>query len=232
MRKSARDLEVTYSSSKKNIVIPRRKAGQSMRLDTAPVVITARTLERYYCMPLKEAASRLGICVTSMKTACRKFGIRRWPFRRFHLMNIDQQLEVEARMHRRISNTRSPQCSAFATKSFRNPSSSQTSYSKTEPHLHDAKNCNFHQYKFQQNDQSPYKTSFDNDNFSWTFGLCIANGRTESFNECLEIKKEPEISLLARWSDGYSAWMKDEPQGDSGDDLSFLVGGIDVCSVN
>ena len=59
LRKSARDMQTTYSKSNNNIIIPRRKAGESMRSDSSPVVITAKTLENFYCMPLKEAASRL-----------------------------------------------------------------------------------------------------------------------------------------------------------------------------
>ena len=35
-------------------------------------------------MPLHDAATKLGLCATAIKKACRRFGILRWPFRDRH----------------------------------------------------------------------------------------------------------------------------------------------------
>ncbi|EKX48862.1 hypothetical protein GUITHDRAFT_105486 [Guillardia theta CCMP2712] len=64
--------------------------------------------------------------------------------------------------------------------------------------------------------------------------------RGENVNDCKisilnqwsKISKEPELFMLACRPMGDYGWMKNDPPEDSGDDLAFLVGGIDVCNVN
>jgi len=63
-------------------VFPRRKLGEKARCTDQPVLLTLDSLTPYFHLPLKEAADRLGLCPTAVKTACRKFGLDRWPFRR------------------------------------------------------------------------------------------------------------------------------------------------------
>jgi hypothetical protein len=58
-------------------VIPRRKPGQAN--DARPVYITLDVLERCANMSLVKASIMLGISPTSMKKACRRLGITRWP---------------------------------------------------------------------------------------------------------------------------------------------------------
>ncbi len=76
--------------------------------EQSPVVITLADLEAYFSLPLQVAAQQLGVCTTSLKwyvlisldlsyeglsmftsyfsfSACRKFGIRKWPFRKVRL---------------------------------------------------------------------------------------------------------------------------------------------------
>jgi hypothetical protein len=38
-------------------------------------------LQRFFDLPQREAAKLLGMSETSLKYTCRKFGIRRWPWR-------------------------------------------------------------------------------------------------------------------------------------------------------
>ena len=63
-------------------VFPRRKLGQLSRGTDQPVLLTIDSLSPYFHLPLKEAAEILGLCPTAIKSACRKFGLDRWPFRR------------------------------------------------------------------------------------------------------------------------------------------------------
>lgn len=45
-------------------------------------VITRNALREVYDLPINEAASQLGIGVTVLKKYCRKFDIKRWPYRK------------------------------------------------------------------------------------------------------------------------------------------------------
>ena len=47
-----------------------------------PVELTVQRLEELFCLPLNEAAKHLGVCETSLKSACRKIGITKWPYRK------------------------------------------------------------------------------------------------------------------------------------------------------
>jgi hypothetical protein len=53
-------------------VFPRRRVGQKPALERkAPVVLSQPIIAQYFGMPLAEAAARLGICSTALKSACR-----------------------------------------------------------------------------------------------------------------------------------------------------------------
>jgi len=68
--------------SPSSTIFPRRKAGEDVRTNATPIHITREVLTSFFGQPLKVAAKELGICITAMKTVCRKFGIERWPYRR------------------------------------------------------------------------------------------------------------------------------------------------------
>ncbi len=44
-------------------------------------MVDKTTLERLFHMPLRDAASALGVCPTAIKCACRKLGLSKWPYR-------------------------------------------------------------------------------------------------------------------------------------------------------
>lgn len=69
------------SQNSMNTIFPRRKAGQHARLNSKPVVLNETTLRKLFALPLHEAATTLGISATAMKSACRKLGIKKWPYR-------------------------------------------------------------------------------------------------------------------------------------------------------
>lgn len=58
--------------------------------------LTYEELQAKFGMGLKEAAAALGICATTLKRACRRHGIRRWPRRQIAKINraLNQQLQV------------------------------------------------------------------------------------------------------------------------------------------
>ena len=64
-----------------NTIFPRRKAGERTRVNSKPVVLNDTVLRQLFTVPLHEAAVRLGISATAMKSACRKLGIKKWPYR-------------------------------------------------------------------------------------------------------------------------------------------------------
>jgi hypothetical protein len=60
------------------------------------VRLTLADLQSQFGVGLKEAAARLGICPTTLKRACRRHGIQRWPRRQ--LQKVNRALdELEAR---------------------------------------------------------------------------------------------------------------------------------------
>ena len=46
-----------------------------------PVILTRELLESYFNCSLASVSKELGICPTSIKKACRKLGIAKWPFK-------------------------------------------------------------------------------------------------------------------------------------------------------
>jgi hypothetical protein len=60
---------------------PRKKKGEDRRSSDKPVRLTRENVVDLFTMSLKDAAASVGMCPTSLKKACRKLGVLRWPFR-------------------------------------------------------------------------------------------------------------------------------------------------------
>lgn len=43
--------------------------------------VTLRDLERYFEFPIEEVSKMMGVSTTIIKRLCRKYGIKRWPYR-------------------------------------------------------------------------------------------------------------------------------------------------------
>ncbi|EKX42822.1 hypothetical protein GUITHDRAFT_111192 [Guillardia theta CCMP2712] len=69
------------SFSERVIVAPRSRPDG---IDGPPIEVSIdlQVLEPLYCMRQEEAAERLGVCLTSLKSACRKLGVMRWPYKK------------------------------------------------------------------------------------------------------------------------------------------------------
>ena len=64
-------------------LFPRRKLGGSPpSKHRAPVKLDYQTLEGLFDMPQTDAARELGLALTTLKHACRRLGVRRWPYSR------------------------------------------------------------------------------------------------------------------------------------------------------
>jgi hypothetical protein len=59
----------------------RRKKGEDHRVCEDPIMLTMQDVTGAFHLPLKDAAASFGMCPTSLKQACRKLGVRRWPYR-------------------------------------------------------------------------------------------------------------------------------------------------------
>lgn len=44
-------------------------------------------LETHFDLPINEASEELGVSTTIVKRLCRKFGIKRWPYRQINAIN-------------------------------------------------------------------------------------------------------------------------------------------------
>jgi hypothetical protein len=73
---------------------PRKKRGRAYATHEA-VILDRKTLEKFYHLPLKEAATEFGICPTAIKTACRKLGLPKWPYR---TIKKQRQAHLQARL--------------------------------------------------------------------------------------------------------------------------------------
>jgi hypothetical protein len=60
-------------------VFPRKKKTEEYRAKDQ-MIISLKNLEPLFNVPLKEAATKLGISTTALKSVCRKFGLKRWPY--------------------------------------------------------------------------------------------------------------------------------------------------------
>mmetsp|Transcript_41779 Transcript_41779/g.111949 ORF Transcript_41779/g.111949 Transcript_41779/m.111949 type:complete len:166 (-) Transcript_41779:36-533(-) len=63
-------------------IYPRRKASVpflSNHKKQCPIILTKQSLSNLFCLSLNEACSVLGISPTTLKCACRKVGIKKWP---------------------------------------------------------------------------------------------------------------------------------------------------------
>ena len=74
-----------------NTIFPRRKQGQHTRTNSQPVVLNEATLSQLFTLPLHKAAMKLGISATAMKSACRKLGIKKWPYRSLNVTTTKSQ---------------------------------------------------------------------------------------------------------------------------------------------
>jgi len=63
-------------------IVPRTKDVNGIVHQPLPVELTIERLEEHFSLPLNEAAKQLGVCETSLKSACRKIGITKWPYRK------------------------------------------------------------------------------------------------------------------------------------------------------
>ncbi|EKX42459.1 hypothetical protein GUITHDRAFT_111432 [Guillardia theta CCMP2712] len=91
------------ASASMAMVCPRKRKDCTERWDE-PVLLTRELLESYFDWPLAAVSKDLGICQTSIKKACRKLGIAKWPFK--------SPNPGPKRKHTRVS------CNAQATCSF------------------------------------------------------------------------------------------------------------------
>mmetsp|Transcript_20230 Transcript_20230/g.46013 ORF Transcript_20230/g.46013 Transcript_20230/m.46013 type:complete len:177 (-) Transcript_20230:129-659(-) len=65
-----------------------------------PVDLDLPTIEGMFHMRQEDAAASLGISLSSLKSACRRLGVRRWPYSRLHGTNMEQE---EAEQEREVT---------------------------------------------------------------------------------------------------------------------------------
>uniref|UniRef100_A0A7S0E9H0 RWP-RK domain-containing protein n=1 Tax=Hanusia phi TaxID=3032 RepID=A0A7S0E9H0_9CRYP len=64
-------------------IIPRPRCKPGKENSSAPISIDVALIQSLFHMRQSNAAEYLGISVTSLKTACRRMGINKWPYNRW-----------------------------------------------------------------------------------------------------------------------------------------------------
>eukprot|EP00960_Hanusia_phi_P019382 572139-Hanusia_phi.AAC.3 len=73
-----------------SVIYPRQKKEKdSCFISHGPLFLDLDIIEKYFHVPQCEAAKRLGISLTCLKSACRKIGVRRWPYTRKYYSKHD-----------------------------------------------------------------------------------------------------------------------------------------------
>ena len=121
---------VPHSSCKETITRTQRRASvkdQSVQqvscVGQMPPMkdLSLETLSSCFGMTAKEAAVKLGLCVTSLKKIMRKHGISRWPFRKLKSLNdaLSQQVGEDKALE---ATAASALCTLSASTPLSNPS--------------------------------------------------------------------------------------------------------------
>jgi len=96
-RSNADKVRNPSAPSKQAPPAPKKKKSRS-----APEsMLTKAELSRYFDLPRKEAAKRLGVCVTLLKRRCRELGIHCWPFRKMRCLD-DRIRHLENRKEQQV----------------------------------------------------------------------------------------------------------------------------------
>eukprot|EP00960_Hanusia_phi_P051175 760644-Hanusia_phi.AAC.2 len=74
-------------------VIVRGRARSGRPAATKRVDLTLTTLDTFFDYRQQDAARLLGISLTSLKSACRQLGLKRWPYSRFKIDETDSLLD-------------------------------------------------------------------------------------------------------------------------------------------
>ena len=78
------------SSSSHRVIFPRRKSGESQH-SAGPVRVTRQMLESLTHLSLPNACTKLGLCATTFKKACRREGIMQWPYKRGCALALEEE---------------------------------------------------------------------------------------------------------------------------------------------
>ena len=84
--------QVSSVSPLKLVVYPRRDNREPVGPDkkTKPIELSIQILEPYFGTTLENAAKKIGISTTTLKSFCRKLGIQRWPYRQDYTTRLSR----------------------------------------------------------------------------------------------------------------------------------------------
>jgi hypothetical protein len=95
---------MSFGDAPMRVIFPRRKHTDDTDAVTVrrPVRVTREILNGMVHLPISKAASRVGLCPTTFKKACRAVGIHVWPYRRGRQHQEANKIRAKTLMRERV----------------------------------------------------------------------------------------------------------------------------------
>jgi hypothetical protein len=214
-------------------VFMRKKQGENRRSSDEPVLFTIESLRPLFTLPIKEAAARMNLCPTALKSVCRKLGINRWPFKQHR---NSTKSPMDRTPSKRTPSERTPSIeTVFEHEEACTPppphraESSETVYTDASPAIECLESSrSLSPTDFQAVLFFPESSNVQEDEVMLDIAEALEPAPVTATSGC-----EPDHDRIARLHERifpglYSSLREDLEQPAGGDELAFVLAGIEA----
>lgn len=209
-------------------VFMRKKQGENRRSSDEPVLFTIDSLRPLFTLPIKEAAARMNLCPTALKSVCRKLGINRWPFKQ-HRNSTKSPVERTPSERTRSIETVFEDEEACTPPPPHRAESSETVYTDASPAIECLESSRSSSpADFQAILFFPESSNVQEDEVMLDIAEALEPAPVTPTTGC-----EPDLDRIARlheriFPEIYSSLREDLEQPAGGDELAFVLAGIEA----